>query len=311
MAYFLLLLGLAGLIKGADFFVLGSSRIATTFRIPPMIIGLTIVSIGTSLPEAAVSITAALSGSNDLALSNVTGSNIFNMLVVAGLCIVIRPITSDRSVLKRDFPVSLAASVLLLAFMLDGVLSRMEGLLFLAGFVGYLVFLVVDARRHRRETAGAEIVEPGGSLWKNVCAIVIGVAAIILGGDLVVDNAVWIAQHFGLSETFIGLTIVSIGTSLPELVTSAVAARRGESEIALGNALGSCVANILLILGSSALISPIAAGADATFYIWVMLFAVGIMYLFATTGRVASRKEGVVALLLYVLYMGYLLYHLI
>ncbi len=306
--YLLLLVGLVALIKGADFFVEGSSNVARMLKIPPMIIGLTIVSLGTSLPEAAVSVTAALSGNNDLSLSNVTGSNIFNILVVVGVCVLIRPLQSDKASLKRDFPVSIGASILLLLFALNGTIGRVEGLIFLVICVIYLVFLTKTAMKSRTNSADdAEIVESKRPTWMNVLYIIGGVVAIVIGGDLVVDNAVAIAETFGISQTIIGLTIVSIGTSLPELVTSVVASRKKESEIALGNALGSCILNILFILGTSALLSPISFGTDGLLPIIIMLGAMLLMFVFSLTKQQTGRVEGAIALLLYGGYMTYVL----
>ncbi len=306
MVYLLLLIGLVALMKGADFFVEGSSSVARLLKIPPMIIGLTIVSLGTSLPEAAVSITASLSGNNDLSLSNVTGSNIFNILVVVGVCVLIRPLRSDKASLKRDFPVSIGASLLLLLFALNGMIGRIEGLIFLLGCITYIFILVKTALKSRADST--EEVQATRPAWRNVLYIVGGVAAIVIGGDLVVNNAVAIAEMFGISQTIIGLTIVSIGTSLPELVTSVVAARKKESEIALGNALGSCILNILFILGSSALLSPISFGTDGLVPIFVMIAAMLLMYVSALTRKSTGRVEGAIALLLYFGYMAYILF---
>ncbi len=301
MIYLLLILGMFALIKGADLFVDGSSSIAKKLKVPAVIIGLTIVSLGTSLPEAAVSITASLSGSNDLALSNITGSNIFNLMIVAGVCIILKPITFSREMIKRDFPVALSASVLLLVFILDGVISRIEAAIFLVGCIVYIVVLIKEANKNKHNSTEPVIaVVP---VWRSVLLIIIGVSAIILGGDLVVDNAVAIARNFGLSETVIGLTIVAIGTSLPELVTSIVAAKKGESDLAMGNAVGSCILNILFIMGASALISPIAVAGDALFHVGFMLFSTALLYVLILTLKTAGRKEGILSVLVYAAYM--------
>ncbi len=305
MVYLLLLIGLVGLVKGADFFVEGSSDLARLFKIPPIIIGLTIVSLGTSLPEAAVSVTASLAGSNDLSLSNVTGSNIFNILVVVGICALLQPLVSDRATLRRDFPVALGASVLLLVFALNGTLSRVEGLIFLLVCITYIVVLIKAALKSR--AGNKEEVKATYPVWRQLLYIAGGIVAIVIGGDLVVNNAVAIAETFGISETVIGLTIVSIGTSLPELVTSVVAARKKESEIALGNALGSCILNILFILGASALLSPISFGSEGLVPIFVMIFSMLVMGVFAFTKKQTDRLEGVIALLIYTAYMAYVL----
>ncbi len=302
MIYILLIIGFIALMKGADFFVDGSSAVARRFGIPPVIIGLTIVSLGTSLPEAAVSITASFAGSNELALSNVTGSNIFNLMIVAGLCIILMPIKSDPAMLKRDFPVAIGASIALIIFILDGEISRIEGGIFLAVCLVYIILLVKDAKNNKELQDEQTKSAP---MPLNIAYIVGGVAAIVIGGDLVVDNAVEIARIFGLSETIIGLTIVAIGTSLPELATSLVAAKKGESGLAMGNAVGSCILNILFILGISTALSPITVAPDALIHTGFMLFTTVLMFVFALTLKTAGKKEGIISVLIYIGYMVY------
>ncbi len=303
MIYFLLLVGLVALVKGADVFVDGSSSLAKKFKIPSIIIGLTIVSLGTSLPEAAVSITASFTGSNDLALSNVTGSNIFNLMIVAGICSIIRPMKTDNKLINRDFPVAIAASVALLIFIIDGSINRYDALAFILGCAIYMIILVNNAKSEK-EHYDEETVKPL-PVWLSVLFIIFGIAAIAVGGDLVVDSATEIARIFGISETVIGLTIVSIGTSLPELATSIVAAKKGESGLAMGNAVGSCILNILFILGTSALLSPITVASDAIIHTSFMLFTTILMFIFVFTGRSAGRREGLISVTIYVAYMVY------
>ena len=222
-----LLIGFVLLIKGADFFVDGSSSVAKLLGVPAVVIGLTVVAMGTSAPEAAVSITAGMSGSNEIAISNVVGSNIFNMLVVVGVCAAIKPFEMDRDIMKRDFPVNLAASVLLLVLVFMGrSLGRLDSILLLVLMVAYLAW-VVGAALKNRESASEDVKKLSPVV--SVLFIVGGLAAIIFGGNLVVENAKSIAYALKWSETFVGLTIIAIGTSLPELVTSIVAARKGES----------------------------------------------------------------------------------
>ncbi len=304
MVYFTLVLGFFLLIKGADFFVDGSGDIAKKMKIPPVIIGLTIVSIGTSLPEASVSITAAMNGSNALALSNVTGSNIFNLMVVAGLCAVIKPIKTNMSILVRDFPIAVMSSIAVIIFILDRNISRIEGLMLLIGCVVYILALIWESMNSKDEDTTTE--EKKISVIKCIGLIIVGVAGIIFGGDLVVDSAVSIAYTFGLSENLVGLTIVAVGTSLPELVTSLVAAKKGESELAMGNALGSCIFNILFILGLSAFVTPIAVGLDSISPTIVMTLSTILMYIFSATSKKATRLEGIITLTLYAIYMTYL-----
>ncbi len=305
MEFILLLVGFVLLIKGADFFVDGSSNIAKAFNVPHIIIGLTIVSLGTSLPEAAVSVTASLAGSNDLALSNITGSNIFNLMVVVGICATLKAIPIQKEILKRDFPVTIASCVLLIIFMLDRTITRIEGGIFLAACAAYIVYLVFEARKASKINSDSCEEESKPSIPKSLLFIAIGIPAIIFGGDLVVDSAVIIAKDLGMSETVIGLTIVAIGTSLPELTTSLVAAKKGANGIALGNALGSCILNILFIMGASAALSPILAAGEAFIHVGVMLFTTVLMYLFTLTSRAVTRAEGAVCVLIYAGYMVY------
>ena len=307
----LLVLGFAALIKGADWFVDGSAALARTFRVPGVIIGLTIVAMGTSAPELAVSTSAALQGANEIALSNVTGSNIFNLLMVLGVCALIRPIPIERGILKRDFPLSIAAAVVVLAAvglpMLTGavklpvgmaenvgVISRGFGIALLVVFAAYLTLLIILGKKNKT----AESDEPPVPVIKSVLLIVFGVACIIIGGQLVVNNAVAIAAFFGMSQTLIGLTVVALGTSLPELVTSIVASRKGENALAVGNVVGSNLFNLLLILGVSATIHPIAVNLASVLDLGILIVVSVITLLFCLTKRI-SRVEGAVMVLLY------------
>lgn len=305
MDYILLVVGFALLIKGADLFVDGSSALARLLKIPSVIIGLTIVAMGTSAPEAAVSITAGMAGNNAIAISNVLGSNVFNSLMVVGVCGAMAAFKVNKDILKRDLPVNIAISILLVVLLLDKNLSRGDGLLLLAGMV---IFIVTMIRAAMKERSGAleEEVENLPPL-KCLILIVIGIAAIIAGGQFVVDSASNIALTWGLSQTFVGLTIVAIGTSLPELVTSIVATRKGESGLALGNAVGSNVFNILFILGASSALHPIPVEAvsiiDAVFLVGVALS----IYAFSKTKEEVSRWEGFCLVVAYFVYTIYLL----
>lgn len=302
MTYVLLIVGFILLIKGADFFVDGSSSVARLLKIPPVVIGLTIVAMGTSAPEAAVSITAGLSGNNDIALSNIIGSNIFNLLIVIGICAVIYVVNTDRDILKRDLPVNIGVTLLLLFFLIDLKLSRFEGFVLLAAMVAYIVLLVRNAMKNR--TAQETQIKTLSPLV-SFLYIAGGLIAIILGGRLVVDSSSEIAASFGLSQNLIGLTIVAIGTSLPELVTSIVASRKGESGLALGNAVGSCIFNILFILGMSSMLSPLTA-APETLVDTVVLLVVTLLILFTgKTNLKTSRLEGAFFTLFYTGYMVY------
>lgn len=302
----LLLVGFVLLIKGADFFVDGSSSVAKLLKIPSVVIGLTIVAMGTSAPEAAVSITAGIQGSNEIAISNVVGSNIFNMLVVVGVCALIKPFDLDKTILKRDFPVNIIAGAVLLVVALMGmVLSRLDGVILLAMMAIYITWLVVSAVRNREESD--DEIKTMSPILSIIC-IVGGLAAVIFGGDLVVDNAVAIAKVFGLSETFIGLTIIAIGTSLPELVTSIVASKKGENGLALGNVVGSNIFNILLILGLSSSLSEIALDSRAVANVIFLIAMTVIMYLLCVFRKKLSRGVGIGMVSAYVVYTGYLLY---
>lgn len=302
MVYLLLIVGFVLLIKGADFFVEGSSNIAKLLKIPSVVIGLTIVAIGTSLPEASVSINASLSGSNAIAFSNVVGSNIFNLLVVIGACAIMKPITTDKDIAKRDLPLNVGITILLAILMIDLNLSRTEGIILLVLLAGYLIALVKDALKNRTpESADDKPI----SAVKSLIFIVVGVAAIIWGGSLVVSSASEIAAMFGLSETLIGLTIVAVGTSLPELVTSIVATRKGESDLALGNAVGSCIFNILFILGMSAAVSPLSGSMEGLMDSLVLLGVTILVMIFARSKRNTGRIEGVISVAAYFAYMAY------
>ena len=277
MEYVLLLVGFVLLIKGADFFVEGSSSLARILRIPSVIIGLTIVAMGTSAPEASVSINAALAGSNDIAISNVVGSNIFNSIVVVGFCAVLAAFQTNKDILKRDMPLNICVSAILCLMFLDGKLSRTEGILLLAGMVLYLCFMIRSALKNREPGADIQTL----SLPVSLLYIVGGLAAVIFGGDLVVDKACIIARSWGVSQNFIGLTIIAVGTSLPELVTSIVATRKGDSSLALGNAIGSNLFNILFILGMSSVISPLHVLDESVIDCLLLTVSAVILYLFA------------------------------
>lgn len=303
MEYLWLIVGFVLLIKGADFFVDGASSVAARLKVPSLIIGLTIVSIGTSLPEAAVSISASLSGSNGVSLGNVIGSNLFNLLVVVGVSSVILPIVTDRDILRRDMPVNIAITAILCVMLLDGKLGRLDAAILLVLLAVYMFILIRSALKNRVEEEETKIL----SWTKSLLFIVVGAAAIIFGGDLVVDSATTIAIKLGMGETLVGLTIVAIGTSLPELVTSIIAARKGNSGIAMGNAVGSCIFNILFILGMAGVIQPMQA--DSAFFIdtGILIGVSLLMLLFAFTKRKTGRVEGAISVVLYIAYTAYII----
>ena len=318
MDYILLIIGFVLLIKGADFFVDGSSSVAKILKVPTIIIGLTVVAFGTSMSELSVSVTAALRGSNDLAVSNVLGSNIFNLLVVLGCCALVKPVAAKWSLLKKEFPFSILITIILLLVdsdfsimkILDGnqgfVLGRWAGLLFLILFVLYIYATVKSALRSRAEAKDMEEEEyKTMSPLKSGIYIVIGLIGIVWGGNLVVDSASNIALTFGWSQTFIGLTIVALGTSLPELVTSVVAARKGENDLAVGNVVGSNIFNILLILGVSSFITPITLDVTAVYDTIILIIASIVVYVSAISKREIQRKEGILFLVCYFAFFLY------
>lgn len=306
LSFIMLVFGFVLLVWGADKFVAGASALARRLGVSPLLVGLTIVAFGTSAPELAVSLTAALQGANEIAVGNVVGSNIFNLLVVAGLSAVVCPLVMDRTLLRRDWPISLGAAILLLVFIApDLTISRIEGIILLAVFALVLGVQIRAALKNRDtlESEEDEITMPPMMIGIN---IVLGLACIIIGGQLAVNGATGIARMFGLSETLIGLTIVAIGTSLPELVTSLVAARKGQNEIAMGNVIGSNIFNILLILGVSATITPIPVQATSIIDALVLIGISIVFYLPARRGKL-GRAPGAIMALTYVVYTVYLI----
>lgn len=315
----LLVIGFALLIKGADFFVEGSSSVAKHFNVPSIIIGLTIVAMGTSLPETSVSVTASLSNQNALAVSNAVGSNIFNLMVVIGVCALLTPIMVGDETIERDIPFSALCALLLLGLGVLGlgdkssmVLGQIDGLILLALFACYIGYLIKTT--FAAVKAGKEVEVEGGSdediknisIPLSLVFIVGGAAAIAIGGDLTVLTASKIARVCGMSETLVGLTIVSIGTSLPELVTSIVAAKKNEVGMALGNAIGSNVFNFLMVLGIASAISPIGFITENIIDIVVLLVFTLIVWLFAATKKELDKKEGFMMLLMYMAYAVYI-----
>lgn len=323
----ILIVGFVLLIKGADFFVEGSSAVAKRLRIPSMIIGMTIVAMGTSLPECAVSVTASLTGNNTLAISNAIGSNIFNLLVVCGVCTLFVPLAVQKSTLQKEFPLSIfCAGLLLLLGYLSMTLGHIDGIILIIIFAGYLLWMIQSARNARNQTFADEDSDTAGSrtslsaeeieqvasninllpAWKCIIFILGGMIAIKYGGDFVVNGASAIASSLGLSQTLIGLTIIAMGTSLPELVTSIVAAKKDEVDMAVGNVIGSNIFNILLVLGVAAAISPVGFIMENMIDIAFLILISVITLVFAWTSKEINRKEGIIMLLLYAVYMVYI-----
>ena len=302
MIFILLVVGMALLMKGADFFVDGSASVARKLKVPSVIIGLTIVALGTSLPEASVSITAGLMGSNEIAISNIVGSNIFNTLVVVGTSACIAPFIMDKEILSRDLIINILVSIILSIFVLNGMLNRYEGILFLVGLALYIYTLVRAAQKNRVEEEEQEIL----STTKCIVYIVVGVACIIFGGDITVDSAKKIAAMLGMSDTLIGLTVVSIGTSLPELVTSVVAAKKGESGLSLGNAIGSNIMNILFILGVSSSLHPISATIQNIMDAFILIGVALFIFVMSKRSDKMTCQRGILMIGIYVIYTIYI-----
>ncbi len=310
-----LLLGLAFLVAGAEFLVRGASRLAVAFGISPLVVGLTVVAFGTSSPELAVSTMSAYSGAADLAVGNVVGSNIFNVLFILGVSALIVPLVVAQQLVRFDVPVMIGVSILLYLLSLDGRIGRLDGLILFAGVVGYTVFLIRQSRKESSAEVKAEYEvefgadgKPVGKLW-NICLVIVGLVGLILGSKWLVDSAVTIAKAFGVSELVIGLTVVAVGTSLPEVATSVVAAVRGERDIAVGNVVGSNIFNILCVLGLSTVISPNGVHVSASalrFDIPVMIgVAVACLPVFFNNYQI-SRRNGLVFLVFYAAYMGHM-----
>lgn len=308
----LLVVGMVLLIKGADFFVDGSSNIAKAMRIPTVIIGLTLVSMGTSAPELAVSISAAIKGSNDISLGNVVGSNSFNTFLILGISAVIIPLVVDDGMKKFDIPIMLGIYALLLVFgflITPGKLDLIESISLLVLFIGYMVslFLRVKNDKSNKEDEQEQETYTKKKIIISVILAIVGLAAIIFGSDLVVDNASKLAKRFGMSEAMVGLTIVAIGTSLPELVTSVVAAIKKENDIAVGNVIGSNIFNALLILGATSTILPLNL-SDNSLIDLIVLFASGLfVFIISRFSKNIKRWQGVLFVLIYIVYFVYVI----
>ncbi len=309
----LLIVGMGLLILGADFFVDGASAIAKALKIPSLIIGLTLVSIGTSLPEASVSINSAVKGFNDMSIGNVIGSNIFNTLFILGVSALFVPLIIDSNMKKFDIPIMVGVFglLMLMCFVITPYkLDLWEGIILLVLFVSYLVFLVLRAKNSGADMLDEQSPEKQKKpkpLWLNIIFVIAGGTGIFFGGQFVVDNASDIAIAIGMSESLVALTIVSIGTSLPELVTSVVAAIKKENDIAVGNVVGSNIFNILFILGMSATISPLTVGAGTLIDSIVMLASGIITMIVALFSKKLTWWQGAIMLAGYVGFMSYII----
>lgn len=312
MTWLLLVLGLVLLVFGADLLVKGAARLAGNFGVPALVIGLTVVAFGTSAPELAVSVKAAYSGQAELAIANVVGSNIFNVLFILGLSAVISPLLISHQLIRQDVPLMVGVSVVAAVMAFDGNINRIEALILVVGLVSYTAFLFYQGRKKGMDTSDEEVeamLKVKVPVWQNVLLVVGGLILLVLGARWLVQSAIEIATMFGVNEAVIGLTIVAAGTSLPEVVTSVVATMRGERDIAVGNVVGSNVFNILCVLGLSGLVSPIPLLAgeqlvqlDIPVMLGVALLCVPLFF----TGAILDRIEGALFLMLYVAYVWYL-----
>ena len=299
----LLVLGFVMLVKGSDWFVDGAAGIAAKFRIPQIIIGLTIVAMGTSAPEAAVSITAAMGGSADITVGNIVGSNILNVLVILGLASAIVPIAVGKSTLKIDIPFMIAISAIFLLLGWNGTITRIDGLVLIALFAAYIGYMIWEALHSNEE--GDEIKDM--PIWKMLLSTLIGLALVVWGADVAVGAATKLATIFGMSERFIGLTVVALGTSLPELFTSVTAARKGNADIAIGNIVGSNIFNILFVVGLSSMVINVPFAANFRIDMLVAIAACVFVWLAALKSKKLARWAGFTMLLGYVGYFIYLL----
>ncbi len=291
-------------LKGADFLTEGAAALARRVNIPEIVIGLTIVAAGTSAPELFVSLVSALKGTPDLAVGNVVGSNTMNCMLIVGCAAMVAPMTISRSTVKKDIPFAVGASVLLMLLTLNNFLGRFDGILLLAGFVSFMVYSLRQAKNGQGD---ATTEEKQQNPWLSVLYIVLGLVGLVIGSNLFVDHASSLALALGISEGVVGLTVVAGGTSLPELATSVVAARKGQSAIAIGNVIGSNVFNILLILGLTATISPLQIEGITTIDMAVMLISVTLVWLFSFTRYTVERWEGAALVGGYLVYLAWLI----
>ena len=312
MDYLLLVIGFVLLVKGADWFVDGAASLARRLGVSAAIVGLTIVAMGTSAPEAAVSITAGVketffgeAGAGDMAIGNIIGSNLFNLLFILGLCMMIKPIPTADEFLKRDFPWAIVTTILFIPMVCDGKLALYEGIILVVLFASYIGWMLYKSIKNREVTAD-DIKTM--SMGKSIGFLLLGLAMIITGGQLVVNSAENIALSLGMSKTLVGLTVCAIGTSLPELVTSFIASRKGESELAVGNVIGSNIFNLLFILGTTVCISsPMPVDSAMMIDAIVLVAVTALVFLFSFTGKRCGRIEGAITFSCYIGYMTYII----
>lgn len=301
---FLIVFGVAMVLYGADRLTEGASALARRMNVPEIIIGLTIVAAGTSAPELFVSLVSALKGTPDLAVGNVVGSNTMNAMLIVGCAALVAPMTISKSTVKKDIPFSVAASVLLILIAVDSFLGRIDGIILLLGFAIFMIYTLRQAKNGKQESnVEVKLENP----WLSGFYVLLGLGLLVVGSNLFVSSASHVAMALGISEGVVGLTVVAGGTSLPELATSVVAARKGQSAIAIGNVIGSNVFNILLILGLTATISPLQIEGVSTLDIAVMLISVSLVWLFSFTRYTVERWEGALLVILYLAYLGHMI----
>ena len=315
LEYILLVIGFVLLIKGADYFVEGASNIAVKLNVSPLLVGLTIVALGTSSPEATVAILAALEGSPGVVLGNVIGSNIVNITVVVGLTALIAPLTVQSETVRKEIPFAMLAAIVLMILMADvalqgasaNIINRGDGIIILLFFSVFLYYVFEMARKNRSSTVEKVDADTGESWLKNILFTIGGLIAIIIGGEMVVSSATEIALSLGMSEALVGLTIVAIGTALPEIMTSVTAALKGKGDMAIGNVVGSNIFNIFFVTGTASTVAPIAAESKLFFDGWVMVGLTVLLLIFSRTHFKIGRREGAVLLLAYITYLVYII----
>ncbi len=308
----LLILGFVLLTKGADWFVDGASDIATKLKIPQIVIGLTIVAMGTSAPETAVSISSALKGSADITIGNVVGSNLINILIILGICSVITSLAVSKETVMVDIPVTIGATILVFLLGLDGKITLIDGIIITTCFIGYLVYLFIATKKNLRSDSEGELddnekSEKKSSLVKAIIFTILGLAAIIIGSNFTIDSATFLARKMNIEERVIGLTVIALGTSLPELFTSVTAAIKKNADIAIGNIVGSCIFNLLLVVGVSALVTTVPFDAKFRIDSLIALGATILLFIPCLINKKIGRITGILMLLSYAGYFTYLL----
>ena len=313
MDILLIIVGIVIVLRGADNLTEGSVSIARRFNMSELIIGLTVVALGTSMPELCVSLTSALNGTSDMALGNIIGSNIFNVFFIVGLCAVIHPMSVGLTAVRRDLPFCFAATLMLIFFLTNGTLSMVEGLVMLLIYAVYTVYTIRKEKTSTQTAAPATPVEAKHSLpkifYNPYLKVTVGLIELVLGSNLFVDHATLLATDLGVSEAVIGITILGFGTSMPEFATSLVAALKGSTSIALGNVIGSCVLNILVILGLTSVITPLAPQGITALDLAMVFLSALLMWFFSFTKKTMERWEGILLLIIFVAYFVFLIYN--